>query len=347
MSNENFNEEVVLNSYFQLWDRGDGVGEISLFNSIVGYIHSPKQIYPEDYYHYDESLETYVSDESEFVPVSCFPGILSSSNEILKYFNNNEIDSIEHLISLVSSVSTDLLPNKPKGSIIDIFSNQEKFLISRDFDFDTIKNGLELSPAIIQNFNDLSSLLKNKFTHYPEVSVSFLNHSYIHSSGNVYFIYEINQYYLHLVFTKDNHVILGSINKSAKMQDIVILDCNEKNYNFVFETIVDKLKLLPHEARISLNLISEAVSSLPRGKNKFIIELLHEQINPFLSKISNSSAFILERNLQALPKKEQDFIINRDFLIQLKEHSSIFDLSIEDFISILINDYFHKDNQYS
>ena len=34
----NFEEEVILSPDFQFWDRGDGIGEISNFNSIIGCI---------------------------------------------------------------------------------------------------------------------------------------------------------------------------------------------------------------------------------------------------------------------------------------------------------------------
>lgn len=339
----NFEEEIILSPYFQFWDRGDGIGEISSFNSIIGYIHGEHQISPEDYFHYDTVLEHYVSDEVEFSPVSCFPGKIQSQNDYLKSFNNLNIDGVEHLSYLVNSITTESLPAKPKGSIIDIFSQQEKFLISRDFNFEIIKNGIDLSSVILNNFNLFSHYLKNYFLDYPEVSIEFLNHSYL--NGNVYFLYQLNhKYFLHLVFNSDNKIILGAINKSQKMTEIVVLECSETNYLFICQDIIEKLHISSEQAVINISLTSASIERIPRGKNKFLNELITHQMEGFLFKISNSSIFILQRNLNKYSFEEQSICIDRVFLKEITNKFSIFNLPLPDLISLLINDYFHKDN---
>lgn len=341
----NFDEEISLNPYFKLWDRGDGIGEIYLFNSIVAYIHGTQQIYPEDYYHYDEDLETYVAHDVEFEPVSCFPGVLQSSSNIFEYFKNQEIDSIEILVSLLSSISTDLLPPKPKGSIFDVFSQQEKFLLTKSFDFEVIKNGVVLNEDIANHFKDFSIYLKDKLSQYPEIKVSFIHHSPL--NGNVYFLYQINQYYLHLVFNDDDKIIFGSINKSSQMKGIVMLECNEKNYEFIFQQILEKLKISPEIAQLTLSITEQSLSQIPRGKSKFINELIENQLSRFTYKLSHTSSFVLERQLQQFKKVAVTFVIDRKKLVQIVKEISIFDLDTISFISLLINDYFNKNEQHS
>lgn len=337
----NFEEEVILSPDFQFWDRGDGIGEISNFNSIIGYINGGQQIIPEDYFHYDPILEQYVADDKTLSPISCFPGTLNSQHESLKSFNSFSIDCIEHLFYLVNSIPSELLPLKPKGSVIDIFSQKEKFLISEDFNFDIIKNGIEISSLIVNNFNSFSSYFKNYFFDYPEISIEFLQHSYL--NGNIYFLYQINQkYFLHLVFNSNNKIIMGEINKSRKMNEIIILDCIEKNYLFICQDILEKLKISSDEALITICLTQESIKNIPRGKSKFLNELIDNNLEGFIFKISHSSIFILQRNIKNQSTEEYLISIDRIKLKIIRDHIAIFNLTLTDFISLLINDYFNQ-----
>lgn len=335
----NFEQEIYLNPFLKFWDRGDGVAEISLFNSIIAFIHGEQQIFPEDYYHYDENLETYVSHEDvDFSPVSCFPGRLTSDNEIFKMFNHINVECLDHLYSLVNSLPSNLFPDKPKGSVFDIFSQQDKFLISKEVNFEIIKNGLDINSNIIDNFNSFSHYLHKYFLNYPDISIDFINHSFL--NGNVYFLYQLNsKNFLHLVFTSDDKIILGSITKSSKMKDIVILNSSEKNYLFICQTIIEKLNISVENATFKIHIISDFIQHLPREKNIFINDLLKNHLNNFIFTLSNSSPFILERNISRYNTTEHIFSINREVLNNVLQKISIFGLPVDKFIYLLFNDY--------
>ena len=337
----NFEDEISLSPFLKLWDRGDGIGEISCFNHIIGYIHGQQPIYPEDYFHYDETTDSYVEDDVDFSPVSCFPGQLTSHHKMLISLNNIEIDCIDHLSSLIQSISTEFLPAKPKGSVLDVFSNQEKFLISRNFDFDIIKNGVDLPPSILDNFNHFSYYLKNYFVNYPDVSIVFGQHCYL--NGNVYFLYHINEKYcLHLVFNQDNQVILGIINKSHKMNIHSILDCSDNTYLSICEYIINKLKISSEKAIIHISLSKESVNNLPLRKNHFIQTLIDQQIEEFIFKLTNSSIFIIQRNITSISYEKHLITIDRATLITIQDQIRIFDIDISTFFSLFINAYYNK-----
>ena len=149
------------------------------------------------------------------------------------------------------------------------------------------------------------------------------------------------------VFNDDNKIIFGSINKSSQMKGIVMLECNEKNYEFIFKQILEKLKISPETAQLTLSLTEQSLSQIPRGKSKFINELIENQLSRFTYKLSHTSSFVLERQLQHLKKVAVTFIIDRKKLVQILNEISIFDLDTISFISLLINDYFNKNEQHS
>lgn len=343
--NNNFDDEISLSPFFKLWNRGDGIGEIYLFNSIIGYIHGEQQL--EDGYHYDEDLGDYVVDEEhEYQLVSCFPGHLSSSHELLKPFSNSPIDCLDHLISLVQSVPENLLPPKPKGSVIDVFSGHEKFLISRDFDFEIVVHGAVISDSILQHFSDFSHYLKDFLENYPEVHIEFLNHSYL--NGNIYFIYELqNKYLLHLVFNQNNQVIFGAINQSAQMKSIVMLDCSYKNYEFICLSILEKLNISSEQAKINIQINTEYLNLLPKRKNVFFSDVIQSHFDSFISLLNNQGSFILERDLKMTSSKNLQFSISRQELLFLKTKIKPFGLDLISCMSLFINHLLKNQPKFS
>lgn len=333
--NNNFNDEISLSPFFQLWDRGDGIGEIYLFNAIIGYIHGEQQL--DDGYYYDEELGDYVlSEDHEYQLVSCFPGHLSSSHELLKPFSNSPIDCLDHLISLVQSVPDSLLPPKPKGSVIDVFSGHEKFLISRNFDFEIVVHGATIADSIIQHFSDFSHYLQKFLENYPEVHIEFLNHSYL--NGNVYFLYELqNKYLLHLVFNQNNQMIFGAINQSAQMKSIVILECSEKNYEFICQSILEKLNISSEQAKFNIQINTEYITRLPKRKNVFLSDVIQSHFDSFVSLLNNQGSFILERDLKMINSKNLQFTISRQELLFLKTKIKSFGLDLIPCMSLFIN----------
>lgn len=343
MNNSYFDKEMTLSYAFKLWDRGDGIGEISLFNTIIGYIHGKNQ--PSDGYYYDEELEQYVEDETvEYTPVSCFPGYLSSGHTLLKPFASTEIDCVEHLISLVQSLPDELLPPKPKGSVIDIFSGQEKFLISRGFDIDVIREGKTLHQNIIDNFNSFSSYLKHFLENFPEISIEFLNHSYV--NGNVYVQYLLKQnYFLNIVFTEDNQLLVGKINKSGKFNIFTTLDSDNNCYQTICDSIVTTLDLSLQSAKIKLNISALLLQYVPRQKNSFFNEILSFQSEAFLVALTNRGQFLLQRDLNILDSTDIEIVVDREQLLIFKEKIKQFELDILYTLSLFMN-YFlkHKHN---
>lgn len=337
MNNE-FEEDLFLSPFFKLWNRGDGIGEIYLFNSIVAYIHGEQQL--EESYYYDQESDSYIPNENyEYQPVSCFPGYLSSSHDLLKHFSNTHLDCLEHLISLIQSLPEELFPPKPKGSILDVFSGQEKFLLPKNFDFEIIAHGANISEQIISHFNSFSHYLKKFLENYPEIKIKFLNHSYL--NGNVYFLYELqDKYLLHLVFNQEQQIILGEINRSSRMKPIVILNCSEKNYQFICDSILQKLHISFETAHFDLNVSDLYFSLLPNKKNIFLSDILKTHSDSFISILNNQGSFILERDFQKQPFKNLQFSFNRHELIALISKIKTFDLTFDKFLSLFIHYYF-------
>jgi hypothetical protein len=335
--NNNFEDEIILSPFFKLWDRGDGIGEIYLFNCIVGYIHGEQQL--EDGNYYDANLDETIIDTPQYDYVSCFPGYLSSSHELLKPFFNSYIDCLEHLVSLVQAIPSDFLPDKPKGSVIDVFSGQEKFLISKNFDFDIVINGATISDSILSNFSDFSSYLKKFLNSYPDIQIKFNHHCFL--NGNVYFSYELqNKYFLHFVFNENNQILIGEINQSSKMKSIVMLDCSEKNYHFICLTILDKLKISSEKAKFNIKISKEFLSLVPFRKNAFIENILQTYIQPFYSTLQNQGAFILNREFQKQDSFDLTVSLNRQQIIILNQNIQAYNLNISDFLSLFIHDFF-------
>jgi len=82
-----FESEIFISPCFQLWNRGDGIGEISIYNKIIAYIHGENEYQPN--YYWDEELGNYIDkDDIEFQPVSCFPGHFQTSDQRLVHLNS-------------------------------------------------------------------------------------------------------------------------------------------------------------------------------------------------------------------------------------------------------------------
>lgn len=45
-----FESEIFISPCFQLWNRGDGIGEISIYNKIIAYIHGENEYQPNYYW---------------------------------------------------------------------------------------------------------------------------------------------------------------------------------------------------------------------------------------------------------------------------------------------------------
>lgn len=331
-----FTNTVALSDFFNLWDRGDGIGEICLFNTLIGSVTGDNTL--PDNYIYDEELEKFVEIEVDFNLVSCFPGTLNSGHEVLKPFNNTYIDCIEHLASLLQSIGPDLLPNKPKGSVIDIFSGNEKFLVSKHFDIEIIRHGAQFSDKIIENFTHFSHYFKNYFANYPEVIIGFLSHSYL--NGNMYVCYEIaEKYFLHLVFNENNEMILGKINQTSQMKILSTLACEDSSYQTVCETILSSLNIDLYNAKFVIPVSQAYLSCIPKQKNKFLTEILNYHTTPFLLDLSNRGNFLVERDLNLQQTTNVDFTISRLDLLSFKEKIMAYDLDTIDTLSLLINYY--------
>ena len=337
--------EIFIPPSFKFWNRGDGFGEITLFQRIIATIHGDIQFSPEDYYTYDEELGAYIetTDEIEFEPVSCFPGTFQSENDILKSFNGQYIENIEHLISLVESFPIDLLPKKPKGSIFDVFSQSDKFLISRNFDFDVLLHGKDLNQNVIENFSNFSNFLLQFTKKYKEINIEFLSHSNL--NDNVYFLYQINEkFYLHLVFTKENKFILGEINKSTKMNLLNELNCNEYNYQSVCDIILEKLNIVQDEVSFEISYNQLLDNIIPHKKTSFFNELFENHLEQYIEEIKNSSFFILNRNLKSNQKTQFTCKIKRESFNLICNYSNLFNVTNTDFIDVFISFYFYKKN---
>lgn len=337
-----FEEEITLSPSFKLWDRGDGIGEISLHNTIIGYIHGDNQL--SDGYYYDEDLEQYVEDtEVEFIAVSCFPGHLSSGHTLFQPFSNTYIDCIEHLISLIQSLPSDLLPEKPKGSVIDIFSGQEKFLISRDFDVDLVRYGKELDKNIVENFNSFSCYMKNYLQQFPEVHILFLNHCYV--NGNVYVQYQLNNnYFLSVLFNKHNEILLGKINKSGKFNNISTYNCEDNSYKTICDSIFLALNLSYDTSKIHIHLAECLSYKIPKQKNIFFNDIIAHHSEEFLLHLYNRGRFLLERDLNIQKTNIIEVHISRAQILILQEKLSTYDISISDGLSLFMNYFLSKHN---
>lgn len=334
-----FENEVSLTPYISLWDRGDGYGEISLFNSIVAYVEGQNLSNPEDYYHYDEELGQYVEDYFEYIPTSCFPGNFTTSNEIFKSLEKMQVQSQEHLTALLYSISPSLLPPKPKGSISDIFSQKEKFLVTKDFNTDIVINGKDLDINIVQNFNYFSNSFYHFFLDYPEVSIKFINHCYL--NGNVNFLYGINEtYFLNIVLSQDNKIIFSPVSKKVQMKNVRYLSFNDENISLVFTNILEKLKVSKDFAKIELELNKNIDSFIENDKNQFITEIINLNFNDFIYQLSKSSFFVLQRNLKNKDFHTVSVLLERNLIQKASKEIQPFKISTVDFLSLLINSMF-------
>jgi len=334
---ENFNSEIFIAPCFQLWNRGDGIGEISIYNKIVAYIHGENEYMPN--YYWDEETSNYQEkDDVSFEPVSCFPGHFQTSDESLIHLNSLFIESLEHLQSLLENIPN--LPEKPKGSVFDLFSQSEKFLTSLNFDFNVISSGHNIEQSILNNFNQFSQYFFNFIKNYPEINVSFLKHCYLNE--NVYFNYIVNEkYFLHLVFSKDDKIILGEINKRSKMNNVISLSCSEDNFLLICNTLIDKLNISSEQAELKIK-----ISIDNKKNNNYIQKHCEEIIQNFLEEfkfdLMKESSFILQREFNKNNLIDCSIKLKRSFLNNISDHSSLFNLNVIHFIELLLNQYYKK-----
>lgn len=335
--NESFTSEIFISPCFNLWNRGDGIGEISIYNHIIAYIHGENEYIPN--YYWDEELGNYnTKEDQEFEPVSCFPGYLQTSDERLIHLNSLFIESQEHLISLLDSIKN--LPEKPKGSIFDVFSQSEKFLMSLNFDFDVLSKGHDIDSLILNNFNAFSQYLFDFTSNYPEISVSFIKHSYL--NGNIYFHYLINdKYNLHLVFNADNKIVLGEINKRSKMQNVISLSCSSDNFLLICNTIIDKLKINSQIAQLTIRTTIDNKRTLSYNKSNFK-EIITNFLDEFKFYLSQQSFFVLHREFEKNNLIDFSFEIERELIKEIKTEADLFNIKTIDFIELIINTYFDK-----
>lgn len=332
-----FDSEKFISPCFQLWNRGDGIGEISIYNKIIAYIHGENQYEPN--YYWDEELGNYnTKNDEEFEPVSCFPGYLQTSDQKIIHLNSMYIESLEHLQSLLEN--TPNLPEKPKGSIFDVFSQSEKFLTSLNFDFDIISNGHSIDDIILDNFNQFSQYFFNFISEYPEIQISFVKHCYLNE--NVYFQYIINdKYFLHLVFSNDGKIILGDINKRSKMTNIISLTASDSNYLLICNTLIDKLKINTQIAYLNVQI------TIDNKKNSTYIlkhceEIIQNFLDEFKFSLMKESSFIIQRDFNQNSSEEILIKFDRKFLNNIQKEALLFNLNIIHFIELLLHQYYKK-----